>query len=193
MLCGRAWESTDSRAGCVCGAHSACQTHTVDFSVLSSCLEKEKWKRPDPGILPKRRPRWRATITPAPSIPLCSSFYFNESTINKEMEQLPKGELVLQQWKPYFVNAGIEFPYKATGPCWGPSPVSPNTTTTSHLLLLVLPTRSCELICATVIRPPQHTHTHTKLPPFGWKCKLYNSAYWFAVAHWPVTVHTWLI
>lgn len=46
----------------------------------------------DPGIFPNNESlAERTSITLALSVPLGPSFYFNESTINKEMERHPIG------------------------------------------------------------------------------------------------------
>lgn len=44
------------------------------------------------------------------------SFYFNGSTINKEMKNSVPKEAIAPQRKPSFVNGCIEFPYEATRP-----------------------------------------------------------------------------
>lgn len=76
-VCVRAAHAVHKTHKLHCIFHPVQSTGTVNYLTLAS--------------FQTRRPRWGATITLGLSIPLSPSFYFNESTINKEMDQLPKG------------------------------------------------------------------------------------------------------
>lgn len=138
-----------------------------------------------------RRSRWGATITLVLSIPLSPSFYFNESTINKEMERLPKGGWFLHNGSLLLSIAVLNSPYKATGPYWRPSPVSPHHHYHHHLSIacsffsLILKVSRANLCHSIIWSPPP--------PPLCSKCRLYNTSYWFAEMKSPVTVHGWFI
>lgn len=99
-LCSCAWEglrcwrwSEDEEVGvCI----SLCTVHAVHKVHKLQCISNPVWSTGAVNYstlasFQTRRPRSRATITLALSISLSPSFYFNESTINKEMEQPPKG------------------------------------------------------------------------------------------------------
>lgn len=166
------------KRGSVCACISVCTAHAVHKTHKLHCIFRPAQSSGTVNYLTlasfqTRRPQWRATITLGLSFPLSASFYFNESTINKEMDQLPKGGWVPLQWKPSFVNGCIEFLYKATGPYWRPSLVSPSPPPHDELPIALYPSlffsRSHELICATVSFDPPST------PCFCSKCRLYNT------------------
>lgn len=110
-----------------------------------------------------RRPHWRATITLSLSIPLSASFYFNESAINKEMEQLPKGDWFHHNGSLLLSMAVLNSPTRPLGHAEGhlqyrPHPPPP-TPPPPYRSLLFLSSRSPGLICATVsFDPPPHAN-----------------------------------
>lgn len=88
----------------------------------------------DPGILPNKR----ATLKSYHYSPLSPSFYFNESTINKEMERLPKGGRFLHNGSLLLSMAVLNSPTRPLGHIEGhlqyrPTPHPLTTTTTLFL------------------------------------------------------------